>query len=386
MNIFRRHPRADEQRVLTPSSAAPLLLTSSPGERLSVTRALGLADVYACVRVLTESAASLPLHVYRPTNDGRERVRSGLLADLLERPAPGVTTAGLIGTLVSHLVLHGNAFVGKHSDDSGAIVQLSALDPGSVTVSLVGGVPVYELSTASGIRRHGPADILHVRGLLSTDGILGLSPIGVVRNALALADALAVQATTFAQNAARPSGILKLQGSANADAAKTLKDIFSAGHSGPGRSGNIAVLEGDLEWVPLSVPLQDAEFVAQRGLSTAEIARIFRVPPWMIGAPSGDSLTYSNTADQAAAFVTFTLRPWLVCIEQALSGDRDLAPGDLYAAFALEGLLRGDAKTRAGIYAIALDPVSGWMTRAEVRQLEDLPAESPTPDRTPVSA
>ncbi len=349
-------------------------------------RALGLADVFACVRVLTESAASLPLHVYRPADGGRERVRSGLLADLLERPAPGVTAAGLIGTLVSHLVLHGNAFVGKHSDDSGAIVQLSLLDPGSVTVSLVGGVPVYELSTASGIRRHGPADILHVRGLLSTDGILGLSPIGVVREALSLADALAVQGRTFAQNAARPSGILKLAGQANADSARTLKDIFAAGHAGPGRSGNIAVLEGDIEWTPLSVPLQDAQFVEQRQLSTAEIARIFRVPPWMIGAPAGDPLTYSSTEMQASAFVTFTLRPWLVAIEQAISGDRDLAPGDIYAAFALEGLLRGDSKTRADIYAIALDPVSGWMTRAEVRQLENLPAESPTPDRNPVTA
>lgn len=370
-------PAFDERRALTRSSAAPLVLTSTTGERLSVDRALGLADVFACVRVLAESAASLPLHTYRRTDAGRERVTTGRLAALLERPAPAVTTANLVGTLMAHLTTWGNGYLAKYRDENGVIEQLGLLDPARVQVRIERGTPVYTLTRDRGVTEHGPADVLHVRAPLSTDGIVGLAPVRVVREALTLADALAVQARTFAKNAARPSGILKLAGRATPEQARALRDVFGAGHGGPDRAGNIAVLEGEVDWRPLSVPLQDAQFVEQRQLSTAEVARIFRVPPWMIGAPAGDSLTYSNTEQQAAAFVTFSLRPWLVAIEQALSADRDLAPGGLYAEFVLDALLRGDSKTRAEVYAMALDPVTGWMARGEVRQLENLPAEPP---------
>lgn len=368
--------RPTETRALDRATAAPLLLGAREGERVSVDRALGLADVFACVRVLAESAASLPLHVYRRTDDGRERVTGGGLRSLIERPAPAVTTASLVGALVGHLTLHGNAFVGKYRDPGGVIEQLGLLDPARVQVKIEAGAPVYELATDKGMRRHGPADVLHVRAPLSVDGIIGLAPIRVVREALTLADALAVHARTFAQNAGRPSGVLKIAGHASVDQAEHLKASFTARHGGPTRAGGIAVIEGDLDFTPLSVPLADAQFVEQRQLSTAEVARVFRVPPWMIGAPAGDSLTYANTEQQAAAFVTFSLRPWLVAIEQALSADADLAPGALYVEFVLDALLRGDSKTRAEVYRLALDPVTGWMSRPEVRGLENLPAET----------
>lgn len=356
--------------------AAPLLALG--GERLSVERALGLADVFACVRVLAESAASLPLHTYRRTDAGRERVSTGRLAELLERPAPGVTTSSFIGTVMAHLLLHGNCYVGKYRDEAGRIAQLGPLDPRQIRVELVRGVPVYELHRDGRTTRHGPDDVLHVRAALSTDGTLGLSPIGAVRDALTHADALAGQARSFARNAARPSGVIKLAGTATHEQVEALKAAFTARHGGPDGAGGVAVVQGELDWQALSLSLVDAQFIEQRQLSTAEIARIFRVPPWMIGAPAGDSLTYSNTEQQGAAFVTFSLRPWLVAIEQALSADRDLSPSPLYAEFALDGLLRADAKTRAEVYRLALDPVAGWMSREEVRQLENLPAEAPS--------
>jgi HK97 family phage portal protein len=123
------------------------------------------------------------------------------------------------------------------------------------------------------------------------------------------------------------------------------------------------------------MPLTDAQFLEQRKLSAVEVARIFRVPNWIVGAESGDSLTYSNTTEQASAFIKFSLRPWLVLIEQALSADRDLMPANQYAEFLLDGLLRADAKTRAEIYTAALNPETGWMTREEVRRLENLETE-----------
>jgi HK97 family phage portal protein len=142
-------------------------------------------------------------------------------------------------------------------------------------------------------------------------------------------------------------------------------------------------MTGEVEWVAMAGPLDDLQFVEQRKLSTAEIARIFRIPPWMIGAASGDSMTYSNVEQQQLAFVMHSLRPWLVLIEQAISADPDLCSQNQYVEFLLDALLRADSKTRADIYALALDPVKGWMTRDEVRRLENLEPEgaaAPTPE------
>lgn len=119
----------------------------------------------------------------------------------------------------------------------------------------------------------------------------------------------------------------------------------------------------------------DSQFLQQRELSAREVARIFRVPAWLIDAPTGDSLTYSNTTEQNRAFVAHSLRPWLVRIERAFSNDTDLCPGKAYVEFDLDGLLRADAAQRADIYTKATDPITGWMNRAEVRELEDLPPE-----------
>ena len=123
---------------------------------------------------------------------------------------------------------------------------------------------------------------------------------------------------------------------------------------------------------PLS---DDLQFIEQRNLSTQEICRIFRIPPWMIGAPTSDSMTYANTEQHALSFVTWSLRPWLVRIEKAISTDPDLCPGALYVEFLLDSLLRADSKTRAEIYALALDPEKGWMNRDEIRRLENLEKE-----------
>src|SRR5262249_49637455 len=128
----------------------------------------------------------------------------------------------------------------------------------------------------------------------------------------------------------------------------------------------------------------DAQFCETRRLSASEIARCFRIPPWMIGAGDDSSMTYSNTESQALAFVTFSLMPWLKVIEQALSSDRDLFGPSTYCEFLIDGLLRADSMTRAQIYEKALNPVTGWMTREEVRRLENLepePASGQIPTR-----
>ena len=149
-------------------------------------------------------------------------------------------------------------------------------------------------------------------------------------------------------------------------------EAWNAQHAGVRNAHRIAVVTGAVEFLPVTMPMDDVEFLAQRKLSAVEIARIFRVPPWIIGADSGESMTYSNVEQQSLHFVTYSLRPSLVAIEQALSGDPDLFAARGYCEFLLDALLRADSKTRAEVYALALDPIAGWMSRDEVRRLENL--------------
>lgn len=224
---------------------------------------------------------------------------------------------------------------------------------------------------------------------LSLDGVKGLSPIGQARKATALADSLATHADSFARNSGRPGGVLRIGSIASADLTRTDLD---AEIGKPEQSGRVLLLTGgtagDVDFQQLTMSMVDAEFVAQRGLSTAEIAQIFRVPPWIIGAPSGDSMTYANVEQQAQAFVTFSLLPWLRIIEQAITNDADLSPTTVFVEFLLDGLLRADSQTRANFYTAALSSSTGWMRREEVRRLENLPAEdeSQVPKPPPVLA
>ncbi|MEJ7894537.1 MAG: phage portal protein [Solirubrobacteraceae bacterium] len=362
---------------LLPQAMFPTGISGVPV--VSPANALAVADVFACVRCLSDAAASIPLIPYRKTADGRTRA-SGSLSDLLRRPSPGTTLPNLIGTAMAHLNLYGNCFIGKFRDADGRVGQLALLHPDRVGVELRDGRPVYAVNDGFGRQsEHGVEDIVHVRGL-STDGLVGLSPVRQCRVAMDLSASLAAHANHFFQNGARPTGILRTPPFADQAAEDAFGAEFGANELGLRNAHKIAVVTSNLplDFIQLTGPLDDLQFVEQRHLSTAEIARIFRVPPWMVGASSGDSMTYSNTESQALAFVTHSLRPWLVLIEQAISEDADLCPGAIYVEFLLDALLRADSKTRSEVYTAALDPATGWMTREEVRRLENLEPEPPT--------
>jgi len=374
MSWFRRSPALEDRAITRASLPGVMLPTPGSGEPIAPEAALRIADVFACVRCLADTAASLPLVPYVRLADGERERFTGRLSDLIARPAPSMTAANLVGTVVAHLNLHGNAYVGKYRDDRGTVVQLAPLAPQSVSVELVAGAPRYTLLRPGGVSTHGAEDVLHIRAL-STDGLLGLSPIRQAAQALGLARSLAGHADTFARNAARPSGIVAVKRPLTPAQRVSLKAEVARNHTGD-QVGRTMILDGDLDYHALALTMVDAEFVAQRHLSTAEIARVFRVPPWMVGAQSGDSLTYATVEGQAQAFVTFSLAPWLTLIEQAISADTDLSPRGVFAEFLLDGLLRADARTRADTFTAALHPQTGWMTRAEVRRLENLPPES----------
>jgi HK97 family phage portal protein len=365
----------DERRTLDTGTVPAEMLPYSRTALLDVntSNALRVADAYACVRVLADSVASLPLKVYRRTPSGRVPAgESSRAVQLLERPAPGSTSADLISQVMVHLNVHGNAFVGKFRAD-GEIVQLGLLDPTQVQVELRGQRIIYSLSREGGVSEHGPEDILHIKGM-SADGLVGLSPVAQCRLALSLSSNLQEHAKRFFENGSRPSGVLSVA-DGNAELVEAFAQTWAERHGGVENMHRVAVMSGDVRFSPLAFNAEDSQFLEQRELSATEIARIFRVPPWMIGAKAGDSLTYSNTLEQNRAFVAHSLRPWLVRVERALSTDADLFPGHLYCQFDLDGLLRADAATRADIYTKALNADTGWMTRAEVRELEELSPE-----------
>lgn len=336
--------------------------------------ALATPNVWACVRVLADAASSCPLIAYRRVSgDSRKRI-SGRSSDLLERPAEDTTQADLVATLIAHLTLWGNAYIGKYRDADGRVEQLLPLDPAMVQVERRAGRVVFTVNVAGSTSVHGLDDIIHVKGL-SNDGLVGLSPIRQARGALLLDDATRLASTTLFVNNGRPSGILSVAQRANAEQVQSIKDAWATRHGGE-LAGGIAVLAGDLTFTPVGMPADDAQFVEARKLSATEVARVFRIPPWMIGADGGGTMTYSNVESQMLSFAMLSLQPWLRSIEQALSNDGDLFGPNTYAEFLIDGLLRADSSTRADIYTKALNPDTGWMTRAEVRRAENLPPES----------
>jgi HK97 family phage portal protein len=259
------------------------------------------------------------------------------------------------------------------------VEQLGVIPPDRVQVQLVGGKPLYVLSHLDGRQTtHDENDVVHIRtALTSSDGVTGLSPVAQCREALGLARALGEQASALVANDATPLGVLTVPaGPGDEDLLENLRGAMEKRHGGPRNRGRVAVLSGDVAFSAISLSPVDAEFIAQRRLSTAEIARLFNVPPWLINAESASSLTYSNSESQLMAFQKVALAPLLCAVEQAITNSRLCVGPDKYVEFLADGFLRADSVARAQVYTAALDPVTGWMTRPEARARENLPAEA----------
>ncbi len=342
---------------------------------ISETNALRIADIFACVRVLANAIGSLPPRVYRRLDDGSRRPagEDQRLVQLLRRPEPGSTSADLLGSIMLHLLVYGDCFVAKYRREQ-TIVQLACLDPQTVVVERMGERVVYRISRREGVTEHGPSDILHIKAV-SQDGLRGMSTVRAAAKALQLSEGLISYAANFLANAARPGGILSVNGEQplRQEQGENLKDDWQELFSGQGKhagAGKIAVFSGDMSFERVEPAMRDSEFTEQRRLAAQECARAFGLPPWAIGAPAGDSLTYSTVEGQNRFLVDHCFRPWAVRIERAFNSDPDLLPGSNYLALDFDGFLRGDAAKRADYYAKALD--GGWLSVDEVRAAEDL--------------
>lgn len=349
-------------------------VTVTPGS------AEGISAVYAAVSAISESVASLPLDIYRRTDDGRVKARQHPLYKLLHsEPNEHQTALEFREMLQRHVLLRGNAYAEIRWNAAGRPESLKALHPDSVTLLVTTDDRlVYDVTNRQGVTRRLLADeVLHLR-YHSDDGLMGRSPIQVARDTIGLALAERTHGERMFAQGTKLSGVIETQPGTTKEQATAIRESWAAGQAGVGNHGKTAVLPAGAEFKTVSMTLEDAEWIEARRMSVEEVARLFRVPPVLIGDLR--EANYSNAVELGRYFVTHTLRRHLVMWEQAINRTLINDTATFYAEHNVEGLLRGDSLKRAQFYERAIS--EGWMLRSEVRALENLPAIEGIDDAT----
>ena len=383
-SIFRPRKKPATNRT-TGSAYSFFMGGSTAGKNVNERTAMQMTAVYACVRILSEAIAGLPLHLYRYTDEGsKEKALEHRLYGLLhDEPNPEMTSFVFRETLMTHLLLWGNSYAQIIRNGKGEVIALYPLMPNKMEVSRDENGELYYQYCRSSDEANSkdnqsnvklsPYDVLHIPGL-GFDGLVGYSPIAMAKNAIGMAIACEEFGAKFFSNGASPSGVLEHPGILK-DPAK-VRDSWNAAYGGSSNSHKVAVLEEGMKYTPISISPNEAQFLETRKFQINEIARIFRVPPHMVGDLEKSS--FSNIEQQSLEFVKYTLDPWVIRWEQSLS--RALFTPEekktYFFKFNVEGLLRGDYQSRMTGYATARQ--NGWMSANDIRELEDLdriPAE-----------
>lgn len=350
---------------------------TSSGVQVTEQGALQMTAVFACVRILSETVASLPLILYERLPDGgKARATEYPLYSLLhDAPNPEMTSFELRETLMGHVATWGNAYAEIETDRNGSVMALWPLRPDRMTVERVGTALVYsyrltKADSQGRIEVQLPADrVLHIRGL-GFDGIMGYSPIALARQAVGLGMATEKFGASFFGNGARPGGVLEHPGKLGPNAYKNLRETLEQRHGGIENAMRLMILEEGMKYTAMGIPPEDAQFLETRKFQVNEIARLYRVPPHMVG--DLDRATFSNVEQQSIDFVIHTIRPWLVRWEQGIAQRLLLSRerSRYFAEFLVEGLLRGDTLSRYQSYAIGRQ--WGWLSADDIRERENM--------------
>lgn len=378
------HSRDKPKNSTAGSSYRFFMGGSTAGKNVTERSAMQMTAVYACVRILSEAIAGLPLHLYHSKADGGKEKAVGhpLYFLLHDEPNAEMTSFVFRETLMTHLLLWGNAYAQVIRNGKGEVIALYPLMPNRMQVNRnEKGQLYYQYNTSSddAPTMEGstvvlmPEDVLHIPGL-GFDGLVGYSPIAMAKNAIGLAIATEEYGAKFFANGAAPSGVLEHPGTLkNPD---KVRESWNATFGGSHNANKVAVLEEGMKYTPISISPEQAQFLETRKFQINEIARIFRVPPHMVGDLEKSS--FSNIEQQSLEFVKYTLEPWVIRWEQSLQ--RTLLSSEdkkeYFFKFNLEGLLRGDYASRMSGYATARQ--NGWMSANDIRELENLdriPAE-----------
>lgn len=347
-------------------------METSAGIDISEEGALNATAVMACVRILAESVASLPLITYRRLADGGKgrAINHSLYRILHDAPNPEMTSFQWRETMMGHLCLWGNAYSEIVTDQAGRVKELWPLRPDRMRVARENDeLKYYYKIKATSPEEPLPAErILHIPGI-SMDGVKGISLITAARNAIGLAMATEEFGATFFRNGATPGIVLRHPGTLGEVAYKRLKESWNKEHQGQDRHHRTAILEEGISVEKIGIPPEDAQFLQTRRFQVEEIARIFRVPPHMLA--DLERATFSNIEHQGLEFVIHSLRPWLVRLEQGYKR-KLLMPREqveYYIEHLVDGLLRGDLLSRYQAYAVGR--VNGWLSADDVLEMEN---------------
>ncbi len=356
---------------------AGLLRATDAGVSVTPSTSMGHAAVFACVRILAETVASLPLITYERLERGKRRApRHPLYTVLHDRPNPMMTAFEFRETLMGHLALWGNAYTEVSYDGRGQVRELWPLrvDRMMQIRQNEQGRREYVYQLPGGAMAVLPEErVWHLRGL--GDGTTGYSPVDMMRQAIGLSIAAERFGASFFGRGANIGGVLTHPGALDEEAYARLKGSWEEAHSGLTNSHRVAVLEEGVSYQAIGIPPDQAQFLETRKFQVAEIARIFRIPPHMLA--DLERATFSNIEHQSIEFVVHTIRPWLVRWEQSIAQNLMLEREreQFFAEFLVDGLLRGDIKSRYEAYSIGRQ--NGWLSADDIRELENM---NPLPD------
>lgn len=356
---------------------------STSGISVNERTAMQTTAVYSCVRILAEAIASLPLHLYRYTDKGKERVFDHPLYHILhDEPNEEMTSFVFREVLMSHLLIWGNAYAQIIRDGRGQVLGLYPLLPDKMEVDRAENGELYYIYTRNTeenpnfkdygriyLRRE---DVLHIPGL-GFDGLVGYSPIAMAKNAVGMTLACEEYGASFFANGATPGGVLEHPGVLK-DPTK-VRDSWHKVYGGSRNAGKVAVLEEGMKYQQIGIPPEEAQFLETRKFQINEIARMYRIPPHMVGDLEKSS--FSNIEQQSLEFVKYTLDPWVVRWEQALQKALLLPQekNEYFIKLNVDGLLRGDYASRMNGYAVGRQ--NGWLSANDIREMED---QNPIPE------
>lgn len=342
------------------------LRTNTPGNAESV------SAVYACVSAIAETIASLPLHLYERGTERAKATLHPLYGVLHDVANPYQTALEFREWMQACVLLRGNAYARIERGWDGQAMALHPIHPDRVSLYRTPAGVVYEYADTQGrVQRLLADEVFHLRHRAGDDVLLGVSPIQASRETLELALAERDHGNSTFRNGARLSGILKFPQSLKPEQKASLKSSWDSQYSGGSNAGKTAILDQGVEYQTVSMTLEDAEWIAARKFSVEEVARLFRVPPTVIGDLTHGN--FSNSVEMSRQFVTLSLRRHLVMWEQSISKQLLTPQGraKYKPEHSVEGLLRGDATNRADFYKSGID--AGWMLKSEARSLENLP-------------
>ena len=344
------------------------------GAAVDAQSAQSVATCYAAVSAISEAIGALPLHLYRRAgNDRVKATEHSLYAVLHHAPNPYQSACELREWLITCTLLHGNAFCRISRGYDGQVRELMPLPPERVNVLRKGdGIGGYDYSNRDGVtERLLPTEVFHLRHRAGADPLIGVSPIQTARAVLSLAISESEHGQSVFSNGTRLSGILKVPGALKAEQKRALAESWNSQHSGGINHGKTAILESGAEYQVLSMSLTDAEYVSAKRFSVEEVARIFKIPPILIGDMANSS--YSNSVEMARVFLVHTLGRHLTAFEQAVNRQLLTPAGarTYFAEHSTDAMLRSDSAGRAAMYQSGIQ--NGYLLKSEVRRLENLP-------------